>query len=170
MRTNGKPQLDGKPQLGWGRVRDHPSQSSEGTDDDPASGILSGLGALGEYIAHLAAAKADLARVRARNLGVAIAAGAVGAVIALTMILSFWFYFLGGAAGGLSVAVGNRAWLGNLLAGGMGLAIAAVVALLLATRMRRSQRRARIRKYEERKAKQRVRFGRDAEQVAGYAD
>ncbi len=156
MRANGKPQVNKR----HSRADASPARGRT-VDADPLGEFVTRLAELGDYATHYAAARFDIAKVRLRNLLVGIAAGLVGLVIAIGVVLTFFVYLLSGLAGGLSVALGDRPWLGTLLAGASGLALVAGSLMLLALRMRNAQRRAIVRKYEERKARQRRRYGKD---------
>jgi hypothetical protein len=157
-------QVNGKHRFGSRATQARrPERIRAGNDGDPLRELLGRLAALVSYVSHYAALKVDAAGVRVRNLVLFILLGAIGVVVLTIIVLSFWFYLLGGVAGGLSVAVGDRRWLGDLLAGGFGLVIVLGVLAAVAARVRNKKRRERIRKHEERKARQRIRYGAAAE-------
>jgi hypothetical protein len=144
------------------RSADQPPPPERDGGADPLYQLLNRLVALADYAGHFASAKLDGIRVRVRNIAIAAFAGLVGLIVAIAVVITFCVYLLSGMAGGLSIAVGNRPWLGNLLTGASGLGLIALGICIVALRVRASQRRARVRKYEKRKARQRVRYARDA--------
>ena len=140
--------------------------ASRPAESDPLRRLLSEFSALREYAAHLAATYVDLTRARARKLVISAILGIAAAIVGLTVAIACAIYTVRGVAGGLAAAVGGRIWLGELLAGVAGLCVLAGLAGI-AVRMSAKRRHASaVQKYEDRKAGQRARIGRDVEEAA----
>lgn len=144
-----------------------PQDASAQRNGDPLDSLLKQLSAVSEYSLHFVEAKLDGAKVRLRHVLLAALAGVIGLVLATTMAIVSGIYLARGVAGGLAVAVGNRAWLGQLLAGLLGLSVLAAFTWVVMGTARMKRLAEKRTKYELRKARQREEFGRDVEQAAG---
>jgi hypothetical protein len=137
-------------------VREH----AETKDPDSLQRLLEQIRALGEYVSYSVAARTDSLKLGLREAVLAIALGALAFVLIVGLSIAAGYFVLSGLAGGLSVLFGDRAWLGNLVAGllllaGLGGGLSYSVA-----RHGRTARERTVDKYEERRARQKKRFGR----------
>jgi hypothetical protein len=157
------------------------TQSDGGTTSGPAPGgngageklsaenlrgLGSLLGELREYASYLAAAKADAVKFSLKKAAFFAVLGAVAGVAALALIATAAALLLKGFSGGLGVLLGDRLWLGDLIAGaavliGLLLGLAAAGGIL-----KRASLKKTIDKYEKRQERQRERYGRGADEQA----
>jgi hypothetical protein len=120
---------------------------------------------LGDYATYFVRAKLDGARVSVRNAVIWTAVGVVALVVLFAMLATSVVLLIGGISEGLGVLFGDRLWLGRLATGLLGLAILGGSIALGIIRVKASMRMKRIRQYEEYKALQRARHGRDVTQT-----
>jgi hypothetical protein len=140
-----------------------PSGSNEA---DPLRRLLQELVAIREFASHLVVAQVDSLRLRVAKLaliaGLSVAAVLLGGILAVICLL----YIVRGVAGGLAAALGDRPWLGELLAGIGGIALLAALVFLAIGWTGARRRRAQQERFEKRKAQQRARVGFDVEEAA----
>jgi hypothetical protein len=123
---------------------------------DPLRQILRNLDDLGASVRYLAEVELDLIRARGRRLVLWAAAAMAGLALALAVVGTSAALMVIGTADGVTLLVGNRAWLGYLVTGLAGLC-AAGAALAVPVLRRRSRRlRKRKRRYESRKARRKA--------------
>jgi hypothetical protein len=117
---------------------------------------------LQEFISHLLSAKVDSAKASLQRvaifaaLGVVALCGAMATAVTLCAVLTV--FFLRGVAGGLGEATG-RLWAGELILGFLFFAVLVGGGTFGFVRFRRAVMERWRAKYEERKRRQRVRFG-----------
>jgi hypothetical protein len=124
---------------------------------------------LGAYFSYYAAARADTFKLSLRNTLLGIVLGALGFVALSGLVVTAGWLLLIGLAEGLGVLCGDRAWVGNLLAGTLllsGLA-AGTSGMLLAHG--RAARQRKVEEYEKRQARQATEFGRNVSERAAAA-
>ena len=129
------------------------------------------LGALKEYAAYYASAKLDSYKASAVNLGIYAVLGLLGAVVGCAMLATAAVLLLWGLAEGLgALAVhlfgGGWHWLGPFLVGLIllgGMAAGVIFGLKWFTRTSHSRL---VAKYEDRKRRERIKYGYDVEQRA----
>lgn len=124
--------------------------------------LVKQLHELEEYASYYVAAKTDSARLSLRNAVLRMSFAVLGFVVIAGLIITGAWFVLEGTAEGVSALFGGRLWVGNIVTGalllvGMGLALYCAVAI-----RRTASRKRVVRKYEQRQARQRARFGRSA--------
>jgi hypothetical protein len=142
------------------------SQASPREEPADHQKLFAELSAMAEFSMQLLSARLDEIRVRARRAVAFWVYAAVSFAMGGLVVLLSVIYVMLGLAGALTAAAGGATWVGNLGAGAIGLgAVLCIVAgrhrLIALRRMRE-----RVRKFELRKARQRARFGRDAQEAA----
>jgi len=136
--------------------------------DDPLKPLLRSLGELKEYIGYYLSSQGDAVQLKIRQgllwavLG--IACGLVGLAALITSVV----LLLDGVAEGLAILFGDRLWAGELVTGAAILILAAIAAYFVVARITKTSRQRIIQKYERRRQKQRVEFGRDVSQRAAH--
>lgn len=149
---------------------DNDFRASASSETDPLATLLAQAAELYDFVIYFAAAKFDGYRVRLRNLVLSVLAGGVAVVLLIAMSISLWLYFLHGVAGGLAAMFGgDRQWIGDLVAGGLGMMMLALIVTLHVLHIRTCLLRERKRAYEERKLRQRQQHGSDTENVSREA-
>src|SRR4029077_17384658 len=111
------------------------------------------------YFMYYLSARADSARLGLRNALFSMTLAALAFVVIASLSVTATWFVLNGAAEGLGVLFGNRPWAGSLVTGlllvaGLGGAIYGIV-----IRLKRTAREGTVKKYENRQARQKVRFG-----------
>lgn len=124
---------------------------------------------LREYAGHAAAVQLDRLKLIVGDLLGLLTAWVVAAlVIAGVLVTCAVLVFLGLAAL-ISAALEPHVWAGPLIAGVLGLTMIAAVTVLGVGWGRQKFRNMLVRKYEARRAEQRARFGRDADDAEAAA-
>jgi hypothetical protein len=150
------------------------TESSEATDRrvpadpvDPFASLVAELAALRDFALHFVRAQIDLAKWQVRSLAILAVAGLVAFFATIALAAYATILLLRGLAGGLAAAVGERAWLGALLAGVAGLGGLALVTALLVRAGQKRWKRRKADEYDARKLLQRLRHGRSVDDPAG---
>jgi hypothetical protein len=140
--------------------------ASGSNEADPLRRLLQELVALREFASHFVLVQFDSLRMRAARLaliaGLSLVAVLLGGVLAVVCSI----YIVRGVAGGLAAALGDRPWLGELLAGVGGLVFLTALVFLAIRSTGARRRRAQQERFEKRKAQQRARVGFDVEEAA----
>jgi len=149
--------------------------SGNGTREEaPFSTALKSLGKLlgeaREYALYLASARVDSLRHSLKKAVILAAIGAVAGIAGIALIATAAVLAVDGLAGAVAALFGSGRWLGDLVVGLLVL-IALGIGLSVAWgTLKRKSFEATRRKYEERQARERIRFGRGvAEQAARRA-
>jgi hypothetical protein len=142
-----------------------PADSTEDTDDKPNPAaaafhrIKCDIDELKEYGSYYLAAKLDGFKRTARNIGLYAVLGIVGLIVGGAMIATAAGLLIVGVAEGLGRLFGDRYWLGDLVTGILVLGAVAAGVWFMMNKLTGSWRSQTIKKYEQRKQTQRVRFG-----------
>jgi hypothetical protein len=116
---------------------------------------------IGEYVRHLVAAKIDGVRLAIRKAIIATALGLFGLLAAAALLITSIVLLLTGLSGAFTDWFDSPLWVGDLLAGGLALALLGVAIFVVHRRIASASRRKTIAKHEQRHAEQRGRFGHD---------
>jgi hypothetical protein len=95
-----------------------------------------------------------------------VALGAIAAVAGLAFVFCTVWLLLSGIAGGIGELLGDRPWLGGIITSTVILIVCGLAGWIVYRRIKSSGLKSIRRRYEERQAKQRARFGREVEQAA----
>jgi hypothetical protein len=128
-------------------------------EPDPFRLLLRQFRELGEYFSYYLSARADSAKLGLRNVVIALTLAALAFVVVASLSVAATWFVLNGAAEGLGVLFGNRPWAGSLLTGlllvaGLGGGMYGIV-----NRFKKTAREGTVAKYENRQARQQVRYG-----------
>ncbi|MGD0388739.1 MAG: hypothetical protein ABSC42_07275 [Tepidisphaeraceae bacterium] len=139
------------------------SPEPDASAEEASTSLRSRLEELADYFAYYLASRIDALKLAVKRriiFGVMVAVAALagaGAIVTAVVLLCE------GICDGLSVFLGHR-WAGELATGVLLLGALALIGYLILSRLIRQSRRRTIGKYEEFRARQRERYGRD---VAG---
>ena len=136
----------------------------EGEDrPNPASAafhrIKCDIDELKEYASYYLTAKVDGFKRTLRNLGLYAALGVVGLLVGGAIVATAAGLLVVGIAEGLGRLFGDRYWLGDLVTGVIVLGAVGGAVWFMMKKLTGTWRSQTIRKYEQRKQTQRVRFG-----------
>lgn len=145
----------------------HSFEEERGDEEDdrpnPASAafhrIKCDLDELKEYASYYLAAKVDGVKRTVRNIGLYAALGVLGLLAGGAIVATAAGLIIVGIADGLSRLFGGRYWLGDLVTGILVLGAIGGAAWFMMNKLTGSWRSQTIKKYEQRKQTQRVRFG-----------
>jgi len=144
-----------------------PPDSARLPEPDPIDDLKNHAAEFWAYLRHLAAAKWHGKVHSLRRLALAAALGAVvigaGAVALATAVV----LAIVGLSNGLTLLLGGRAWLAQLIVGLGVLALIALGLLIVRSAVLAKWRRATAAKFEARGHEQRIRFQRDVSDAAG---
>jgi hypothetical protein len=132
----------------------------------PLEPLLQQVATVRAFALHYVAAQSDAAKAAVRRTLLKAAAGLIAAIVAVTFLIVCTILLARGLAELISIAAGNRAWVGNLALGGGTLLIVAIAVGVYVVRQQRAARDQTIRKYESRHYAQRAKFGADVTQRA----
>jgi RNase P/RNase MRP subunit POP5 len=126
---------------------------------DPFQLLFGQFSELREYVAYYLTAKADSAKLGLRKALFSITLAALGFVVVASLFVAATWLVVNGTAEGLGVLFGNRPWAGSLLTGlllaaGLGGGMYGIV-----IRLKKTAREGTVAKYENRQARQQVRYG-----------
>lgn len=143
-----------------------PAASAAKPDDDkpnPAAEafarIKCDLDELKEYGSYYLSAKIDGIKGSIRNIGLYAALGVLGLIIGGAIVATAAGLIVVGIGHGLGVLFGYRFWLGYLVTGIVILGLVAAGAWMMMNKLTRAWRSSTLKKYEQRKQTQRIRFG-----------
>jgi hypothetical protein len=121
-----------------------------------------------EYLGYYVSAKADGWKAAGTRAGLYGALGLLGGIIGLTIAVTATVMLCLGLAGGLGALFGGRLWLGYLVVSVVILSLLAGGALFAVSYVTRKSKQATVKKYEDRKRNQRIRYGYDVHERAGH--
>lgn len=140
---------DGAERAGDGRSR---------ATGDPVQQVMAQAALLWAGVTEYARATLDGAGLAARNVGVRLVAWAVVGLLGTSFVILTVVYAVRGTAGGITILVGDRRWLGELITGAGGLVLFGTGSILgLRWRNARAHRR-RAQAYAARQQELRVRY------------
>ncbi len=150
---------------------DRPAANSPDSAKGPAgpdalAAVFKQLAEAVEYLAYLLATQVDRVKLKIRNLVMLAALGAIAAVAGLAFVFCTVWLLLSGIAGGIGELLGDRPWLGGIITSAVILIVGGLAGWIVYRRVKTSGLKSTRRRYEERQAKQRARFGREVEQAA----
>jgi len=122
-----------------------------------------------EYASQYLAAKADGIKLSMRTAGMWAALGALGGLAAAGFVIYSAILLLSGITNGLAVALDGRLWLAQLIVGAVVLVVFFGAIYFAMNKFVSAARLSTERKYEQRQAQQRVRFGTNARERAERA-
>lgn len=137
--------------------------------DHPADAIRDGMGKLAElraFAAYYVAAKVDGLKVTARQIGIFIGLGLMGAVVGATVLVVSVVLLLEGIAGAFGALFPNHPWIGELITAVIFLTIPVVGVLVGMRILTKTFKTSTVQKYELRQSQQRQQFGRDVRDQA----
>jgi hypothetical protein len=146
----------------------------EGEDrENPASAafhrIKCDIDELKEYASYYLAAKVDGIKRTVRNIGLYAALGVLGLLAGGAIVATAAGLIIVGIADGLGRLFGGRYWLGDLVTGILVLGAIGGAAWFMMNKLTGTWRSQTIKKYEQRKQTQRVRFGHNVNDRAAEA-
>jgi len=122
-----------------------------------------------EYASQYLSAKADAIKLSIRTAGMWAALGVLGGLAAAAFIIYSAILVLSGVTGGLAVLLDGRLWAAQLIVGAAVLIVLAGAIYFSMNKFVSAARLSTERKYEQRQAQQRVRFGTNARERAERA-
>jgi hypothetical protein len=167
--TNGNTRhSDGRPQFGaaGSTHRSSAPEQDPSKPTNPLEPLLEQIAVVREFALHYVEAQTDAAKAAVRRTLLKAAAALIGAIVAVTFVIVCTIMLAEGLAELISIAAGDRAWVGNLALGGGVLLMLAVAIIIFIARQLRAAREQTIRKYENRHLAQRAKFGADVTQQA----
>jgi len=114
---------------------------------------------LREYLAHFVSAKVDGIVLSVRQIAMWGVLGAAGLIALAGLIVTALVLLLDGAATGVALLLGGRLWLGQIIVGGVVLALLALGMILGMRAWQRRWRLQKVQQYDERQLQQRTAFG-----------
>jgi hypothetical protein len=120
-----------------------------------------------EFALHYVDAQKDSVKATTRRLAIKTILGAAAAIIGVTGLITCTIMVTDALADLVSLAAGNRQWVGQLVVGGGILLVFAMVAAVYVARWTSKARAQTIRKYESRHNAQREQLGTDITRHAG---
>jgi hypothetical protein len=155
-----------------GHTRPDPDKPNPAVD--AFNRIKCDLDELKEYGSYFLAARIDGIKQSIRNVGLYAALGLLGLIIAGAILATAAGLIVVGIGQALGALFGGRLWLGYLVTGVVILAVVGIGAWMLTRKLTGAWRSSTIKKYEQRKATQRIRFGgrnvTDRAVAAGHRD
>ena len=147
--------------------RSDPADSaSKPAGPDALTAVFKQLAEAVEYLAYLLATQVDRVKLKVRNLVLLVILGAIAGIAGLAFVFCTVWLLLSGIAGGLGELLGDRPWLGGIIVSAVILIVGGLACWIVYRRVKSSGLKSIRRRYEERQAKQRARFGREVEQAA----
>jgi hypothetical protein len=148
-------------------------QTHEDVDGNPATQAVHEiprlLKELKAYGAYLSSAKIDGAKAKARQIAIYAALGVIGLLVGAGILFTASFLLLSGLAMGLGALLWHQYWLGNVIVALLVLGSVAAGAVIGIKKFTGGSKSATEKKYEQKRAQQRVEFGHDVKQRAGRA-
>jgi hypothetical protein len=141
------------------------SSASSGSADEAARQIWTNLTELLEYGSHFVTARADRLRLAIRKAVLWSVAGLLGAIALVTLIVVSVAHLMSGLAQGLGSAL-DAPWAGSVIVGGAMIVLLGLVIWRVARSILVRSRKRTVSKYEQRKDRQRDRFGHTVAQRA----
>jgi hypothetical protein len=145
---------------------DSPDSANGPAGPDALAAVFKQLAEAVEYLAYLLATQVDRVKLKIRNLVMLVSLGAIAAVTGLAFVFCTVWLLLSGIAGGIGELLGDRPWLGGIITSAVILIVGGLAGWIVYRRVKSSGLKSIRRRYEERHAKQRARFGRQVEQAA----
>ena len=145
------------------------AHETQPTGPDAAKRALEQLGELREYVGYLVSAKLDSMKLSLRRMLIFAALGVVAGIAGMVAICLAVTQVLYGIGDGLGLLFGEHYWAGHLLTGALVLSTIGITIVVMMRKITAASRESTLRKYEARKAHQKVQFGRDV-QAAAHAD
>lgn len=142
------------------------SQEKQAAGPDAAKQALEKIAELREYAAYLVSIKLDSMKLSMRRLMLYAALGVVAGIAGVVAICLAVTQVLYGIGDGLGLLFGGHWWAGHLLTGVLVLAAVGITLMVMMRKITASSRESTLRKYEGRKAHQKVQFGRDVQEAA----
>ena len=142
------------------------SRGQQPVGPDAAKHALEQLGELREYVGYLVSAKLDSMKLSLRRMMIFAALGIVGGIAGIVAICLAVTQVLYGIGDGLGLLFGEHYWAGHLLTGALVLAAIGITIVIMMRKIMSASRESTLRKYESRKAHQKVQFGRDVQAAA----
>jgi membrane protein implicated in regulation of membrane protease activity len=136
-----------------------PPNEQEPTPTEALHRLQQQIAELREYLTHFVSAKVDGIVLSVRQLAMWGIVGVAGVIALAGLIITALVLLLDGAATGVALLLGGRLWLGQILVGGV---VLALLALGMILGMRAWQRRwhlQKVQQYDERQLQQRHIFG-----------
>lgn len=137
-----------------------PDAESEKPPAGAFQDLLKDVRELREYAAHFVAARIDGAKARVRAVAVKAALGLAALLFGAVVVSTGIVILLAGLVNGAAVLFGDRLWAGQLLVGGVLLAVVGGTVSWVLWSSRQVRKKVK-RKYERRHAQQRAQFGHD---------
>src|SRR3954447_10306840 len=128
----------------------------------PQDAMRDAMGKLAElraYAQQYFAAQSDLAKLKARNIGIFAAMGVIGLIVASATLVIALVMTLYGIAGAIAALAGGRMWVGNLVIGLLILGIFVGGAIFGLGLVKKASLKATMKKYERTQKQQRDTFG-----------
>jgi len=136
-----------------------PPNEQEPTPTEALHRLQQQIAELREYLAHFVSAKVDGVVLSIRQLAMWGILGVAGVIALAGLIITALVLLLDGAATGVALLLGGRLWLGQILVGGVVLALLALGMILGMRAWQRRWHRQKVQQYDERQLQQRHVFG-----------
>jgi hypothetical protein len=146
-----------------------PTLGEEPRGPEALNDVQKHLNEVVEYASLYLAAKADAIKLQFRMMGMWAALGMLGGMAAAAFIIYASVLLLSGLAGGLAVLLDGRLWLAEIIVGAAVLLLIAGTIYFAMNTFVSAARLSTERKYEQRQAQQRLRFGTNARERAERA-
>jgi hypothetical protein len=145
---------------------DEPEEPPRNPAAEAFSRIKCDIDELKEYASYYLAAKVDGLKRTVRSIGLYAVLGVVGLLVGGAIIATAAGLIIVGIAEGLGRLFGERYWLGDLVTGLLVLGVIGGGVWFMVKKLTGSWRSQTIKKYEQRKQTQRVRFGHNVNERA----
>ena len=136
-----------------------PPNEQEPTPTEALHRLQQQIAELREYLAHFVSAKVDGVVLSVRQLAMWGILGVAGVIALAGLIITALVLLLDGAATGVALLLGGRLWLGQILVGGVILALLALGMILGMRAWQRRWHQQKVQQYDERQLQQRHTFG-----------
>ena len=122
-----------------------------------------------EYAAYYVAAQTDAVKQKVKNIALYAALGLLGAIVGGAVLVTAAVLLVIGIGDALAVLFGGRLWLGEIVAGVVILSLIGLFTWCMVKKITHNWKAQLVKKYDDRKAGQRARFGHDVAERAEEA-
>jgi membrane protein implicated in regulation of membrane protease activity len=136
-----------------------PPNEQEPSPTEALQRLQQQIAELREYLAHFVSAKVDGIVLSVRQMVMWGVLGVAGLLCLAGLVITAVVLLLDGAATGIALLLGGRLWLGQMIVGGVVLALLTFGMILGMRTWQRRWHQQKVQQYDERQLQQRVTFG-----------